>query len=112
VLAIIGKPGGVALLRGVAKKAFVKEWDTLDDSDIDVSFFADIRDGIKANAKAAKLNEDINKKLADDNVEVNSEDADEEDTDEYSAPKKSAPKKSAPKKSAPKKSTLDAEDYE
>lgn len=111
VFAIMSKPGGDTLVRGVAKKAGVAGWDSRDTSEIDITFFADIRDGIKANAKISALSEDINKKLADE---------DETEEEEETAPKKkSAAKKSAPikkavasKKSAAKKSAASILDEE
>jgi len=69
VLAILNKPGGETLLRGVAKKAGVANWESIDAGDIDFSFFADIREGIKDQAAGKLLNADIEDKLAEDDEE-------------------------------------------
>lgn len=101
VIAILSKPGGSMLLRGVAKKAHVPNFDSIGTEDMDISFFADIRAGIKDNAKGKALTASLEDKLADNEAE-------EEETEEMvPTPKKAAAKKAvAPKKAAAKKADL------
>jgi len=104
IASLLNKTGGTALIRGVAKKAGVSGYDTIDAVDMNVEFFAEIRAGIKENAKFTALNTTVENKLI-----ANEEDA--EDEDEVPAPVKQAPKKSA----APvnnKKKKVDMSDYE
>lgn len=100
IIAIAGKPGGGTVIRGVAKKAGLPNWDSIDSSELDLSFFADIRAAIKEQNLGAKLNADIAGKL------------DEEDAaNEAPAPKTVTAKKSAmPKKVAAKKPVFDDDD--
>jgi len=103
IIAIIGKPGGTTILRGVAKKARVATAESIGTEDMDMAFFADIRAGIKEQAMGRQLAAVLDEKLADN--EAGEEEGTEEE--EASAPvKKVAPKKAAPKKAA----LLDDED--
>lgn len=97
IISIVGKPGGIALIRGVAKKAGLADWEARDSSEIDVAFFADIRSGIRQNNISSELNASIDAELQ--HVDA-VEDTDDEEQ-EAVIPKKAASKKSAtPKKTA------------
>lgn len=102
IINIIGKPGGIPLIRGVAKKAGVPDWEARDSSEIDVAFFADIRAGIKQNDLSNELNASIDAQLkAVDEVEY----AEAEEEEAPALKKAVAPKKSVSKKAvAPNKS--------
>lgn len=64
LIAILNKPKGETLLRGVAKKANVHNWDSIEASDIDVMFLADIREAIKQQVRGEELNAAIDGKIA------------------------------------------------
>lgn len=107
ISAIISKPGGYVLLRGVAKMVGLPNAESIDSADMDSAFFADIRQGIKQNEKGKQLSKTLNAKL-EENDAIENEDAEEEEV----AVKKAAPvKKAAVKKAAPaKKPVLDDDD--
>jgi hypothetical protein len=97
--AILNKPDGEAVIRGVAKKAGVRAWE---EGEVGFAFFGDIRQAMSSQAKGKAMNDALESKLAANEADNDQEDADEADetNEEETAPvvKKAVPKKVVKKK--------------
>lgn len=101
IIAILGKPGGTTILRGVAKKARVASAESIGTEDMDMVFFADIRTGIKEADRGTKLAAAMSEKLADNDSEEPAEEEEEAPVAKKAVPKKAVvTKKAAPAKRA------------